>query len=76
MPSSKTTTCTQRVTGRPLADLLKREGELKARAAELDETWLEQQQTFWKNYRSDAGDWMHYVTQLRQSLSILAEAHR
>ena len=27
-----------------LADLLKREGELKARAEELDETWLEQQQ--------------------------------
>ncbi len=28
-----------------LANLLKREGELKVRAAELDEIWLEQQQT-------------------------------
>jgi hypothetical protein len=28
-----------------LANLLKREGELKVRAAELDEMWLEQQQT-------------------------------
>ena len=27
-----------------LADLLKREGDLKVRAAELDELWLEQQQ--------------------------------
>jgi ATP-binding cassette subfamily F protein 3 len=28
-----------------LADLLKREGELKNRAEQLDELWLEQQQT-------------------------------